>query len=305
MSLLRSVRSFGAARAENPRTSMWWTVAGSVVTVAWLTGWLPFDLDTRAAVVAVATAAVVTATWAPRTDAPEWLFASGVALVLLPTAAALVVDRYPAGTLLGLAALAVGAFPVTPRLARPLLVPALALAVPAATGTTVAIAAAAAAVLVAAWSGAFALPLALTAIAVAPVALPAAFLLAAAAALAAADDDQGGIVAVLALPGTVAAAAAIAAGPVSIERVAATVALAAVALLATTSAATDRPPLTVAPAAALAAWLVLAPATWAWAGDTRLDHYDRGIAVAVLAVLVADIVRRAWPRPVPSNPELP
>jgi hypothetical protein len=303
--ILRSVRSFGALHPAGPRTSMWWTAAGAVVAVAWLAQWLPFGVDTRAFMVAAATAAVVTATWAPRTDAVEWLFASGLALVLLPTAAALVVDRYPGGTLLGVVAVVAGGVPLAPRPARPLLVVGVALAVPAATSTTVAVTAASAAVLAAAWSGAFALPLALLAIAVAPVALAPASLVAAAAALAAADDDQGGIVAVPALPGAVAAAAAIAAGPISAARVAVALALAAVAYLATTTAPSHRPPLTVVPAAALAAWLAVAPATWAWAGDTRLGHYDRGVAVALVAVLAVEIVHRVRPRPVPSDPELP
>ncbi|HVF75944.1 MAG TPA: hypothetical protein VM938_12940 [Acidimicrobiales bacterium] len=298
-------RRFAARFVRNFGVGGWWTLAGAVVTLVWLVGVVPAELDTRALVVATATAAVVTATWAPRTDAVEWLFASGLALVLLPTAAALVVDRYPGGSLLGLAAVVAGGFPVAPRLARPLLVVGVALAVPAATGATVAAAAAAGAVLVAMWSGAFALPLALVAVAAAPVAPVGALLLAAAAALAAADDDQGGAVAVLALPGAIAAAAAIAAGPVSAERVAATVALAAVAYLATTHAPARTLALPTAPAAALAAWLVVAPATWTWAGDTRLGHYDRGVAIAAAVVVGAEVVRRIRPGPVPSDPELP
>ena len=308
MKVVHESRRFAARFLRNVDVVGWWTVAGALVTALWLTGWLPFDFDTRAFMAAGAAAAVVTATWAPKSDAVEWLFASGLALVLLPTGTALVVDRYPEGILFAVVAVLVGAFPVAPRMVRPLVVVGLALAVPAATGTTVAVVGAVAAVLAAAWSGAFALPLALAAVAVAPIAPPAAFLLAAAAALAAADDDQGGVVAVLALPGAVAAAAAIAAGPVSTDRVAATVALAAVAYLATTHPPAHRPTLVVVPAAALAAWLVAAPATWTWTGDTRLDHYDRGFAVALAAVAAVEVVQRVrarQPRPVPSEPELP
>ena len=289
-----------------------WTAAGALVTAVWLAGavvgdWLPLDVDVRAGAAATAVAAVVTATWAPRTDAVEWLFASGLALVALPTATALGLGEVPDGSLAGVVLLVAGGWPTAPRLARVLVVPGVALAVAAGSGTAVVVAAGAAAIAAALWSGAFALPLGLLAVAVAPVpgARPAAYLLAAAAVLAAADDDQGGAVAVLALPGAVAAALAIAAGPVSASRAAATVAMAAVAGLATTHPPADRPTFAVGPAAVLAAWLLVAPGTWSWVGEARLGHYDRGAALALAAVAIAAVAHRVWPRPVPSNPELP
>jgi hypothetical protein len=50
------------------------------------------------------------------------------------------------------------------------------------------------------------------------------------------------------------------------------------------------------PAAIAAAWLVVAPGTWTWAGPTHLRAYDFGAAVAVAAGLAAVVARWAADR---------
>jgi hypothetical protein len=50
------------------------------------------------------------------------------------------------------------------------------------------------------------------------------------------------------------------------------------------------------PAVIAAAWLVVAPGTWTWAGPTHLRAYDFGAAVAVAAGLAAVVARWAVDR---------
>ncbi|HEX2063600.1 MAG TPA: hypothetical protein VHE80_04175, partial [Acidimicrobiales bacterium] len=47
-----------------------------------------------------------------------------------------------------------------------------------------------------------------------------------------------------------------------------------------------------APALALAAWLVLLPGTWAWAGAHGLSRYDQGAVVAAVGGMAAVVVGR-------------
>jgi hypothetical protein len=309
----------------------WWTVAGAAVTLVWLVGAvltdaLPVDVATVSAAAAVGVAVLVTAAWAPTTANVEAILASGAALVVLPTLTAVGLDGFATDPSPALALLAIGVavlvgatLPMAPPQVRFLVAPALLLAVPAAAAldaaTAVVVVAGAAAVAAASWSATAALPLGLLAVAVTavPDARPAAYLLAAAAVLAAVAPHLGGHAAVLGLPGAVVAAAAVAAGPVSVIRVAATLALAGVTAFATThprdpdgdGALRDR---TVAPAAALALWLLVLPGTWSWVGDARLHHYDQGAMRALVAAAAALAAREAWVRrrgPVPSTDELP
>jgi hypothetical protein len=96
-----------------------------------------------------------------------------------------------------------------------------------------------------------------------------------------------------ALPGAVAAALAMAAGPGRVDDVVAgaavIVALAAVAV-SVRGPAVLRP--RALPAAALALWLAVAPATWTWAGATGLTDYQQGAARAVAAGLLVSVA--AW-----------
>jgi hypothetical protein len=134
--------------------------------------------------------------------------------------------------------------------------------------------------------------LAYAAVAVAAVgpARPAAALLAAAAVLLGA---AGPMVWPAALPGAVAAALALAAGSASLESVAAGVAVAFAALaLAATVRGGRRVERGGVPALALAAWLAVAPATWAWAGGAQVEHYQQGASRAVAAALLVSVV--AW-----------
>ncbi|MEY2478519.1 MAG: hypothetical protein QOG87_3834 [Actinomycetota bacterium] len=136
-------------------------------------------------------------------------------------------------------------------------------------------------------------PLAFAALALAAVgpARPAAALLGAAAVLVTA---LGPVLAwPTVLPGSVAAALALAAGPGRVEQVAAGIAV-GIAVLALTR--TIRGPAVLAPrflpAAALALWLAIAPATWVWAGAARLGDYQEGAARAVAAALLVTVM--AW-----------
>ena len=136
-------------------------------------------------------------------------------------------------------------------------------------------------------------PLALAALALAAVgqARPAAALLGAAAVLVMA---LGPVLAwPTVLPGSVAAALALAAGPGRVEQVAAGV---AVGLAVVALARTVRGPAVLAPrlvpAAALALWLAVAPATWSWVGQGRLSDYQEGASRAVAAALLVTVV--AW-----------
>jgi hypothetical protein len=96
-----------------------------------------------------------------------------------------------------------------------------------------------------------------------------------------------------ALPGTVAAALALAAGPGRVEQVAAGIAvgLAVLALARTVRGRAALAPRLV-PAVALGMWLAVAPATWTWAGPTRLGDYQEGASRALAAALLATVV--AW-----------
>ena len=95
------------------------------------------------------------------------------------------------------------------------------------------------------------------------------------------------------LPGAVAAALALAAGPGRVDQVAAGVAV-GVAVVAL--ARTVRGPAVLAPrlvpAAVLALWLAVVPATWTWAGPARLADYQEGASRALAAALLASVV--AW-----------
>jgi hypothetical protein len=136
-------------------------------------------------------------------------------------------------------------------------------------------------------------PLAFAALALAVVgpARPAAALLGAAVILVAALGPV--LAASTVIPGAVAAALLLAAGPGQVEQVAAGIAV-AIAVIAVVR--TVRGPVVLAarlvPAIALALWLSLAPATWAWAGAARLGDYQEGAARAVAAALLVTIV--AW-----------
>lgn len=183
---------------------------------------------------------------------------------------------------------------------RVLVVPALVIGLPAADAlpaSAVAVVLGAAA-LVAAWFAGPALPLAALALlaAAVPGGLPAASLLAAAAVLATPFVERGPAPAVLGLPGGVALAAAVVAGPVSVPRVAAALALVGVVgVLATRRADFDldtKVELPLVPTLAVSAWLLLAPATWDWVGDARIDHWDLGAALAAAAGIAAVVGRR-------------
>jgi hypothetical protein len=134
--------------------------------------------------------------------------------------------------------------------------------------------------------------LAYAAVAVAAVgpARPAGALLAAAAVLLGA---AGTVVWPAALPGAVAAALALAAGSASLESVAAGAAVVfAVLGLAATIRGRQQVERRGVPALALAAWLAVAPATWAWAGRAQVEHYQQGASRAVAAALLVSVV--AW-----------
>lgn len=95
------------------------------------------------------------------------------------------------------------------------------------------------------------------------------------------------------IPGVAAAALALAGGPAAVDSVAAGLAVAAgSAALATAvrAPAVLRP--RSLPAAVLALWLAVAPATWAWAGEARLGDYQEGAARALAAGLLVTVV--AW-----------
>jgi hypothetical protein len=133
----------------------------------------------------------------------------------------------------------------------------------------------------------------LAALAVASVgpARPAAALLAAAAILATGIPHPLALVA--ALPGVAAFVGFAVQAPVTTDVATAAVALGVVAL--TTARATWRPtPLDGfrLPSVALLAWLVVAPGSWAWAGDAPLRAYERGAAVAAATGLL--VVVAAW-----------
>jgi hypothetical protein len=129
---------------------------------------------------------------------------------------------------------------------------------------------------------------------------PAGALLAAAAVLLAAVGSPVGVVGVL--PGAVAAAVALATTPLTVNAAAVGVAVVAACLAAAVSA---RGPVVLAPgrlpATALVAWLVVAPATWAWVGSVGLGPYQdgasRAMAAGLLAVVAAWTLGQVRPRP--------
>jgi hypothetical protein len=120
---------------------------------------------------------------------------------------------------------------------------------------------------------------------------PAAALLAAAAVLLDAAGPPSGVIGVL--PGVVAPAVALATTPLTVTAGAVGVALAAACAAAAVSA---RGPVVLAPgrlpAAGLLAWLVVAPASWAWAGSRALGPYQDGSSRAVAAGLL--VLVGAW-----------
>jgi hypothetical protein len=135
--------------------------------------------------------------------------------------------------------------------------------------------------------------LAFAAVAVAAVgpARPAAALLAAGAVLATAVGPSVGWPA--GLPGAIAATLALAATTASVDSIAAGVAVivAAVGLAGAVRGSVELAP-RLLPAAVLIVWLTLAPTTWAWAGDARLDDYEEGASRAVAAGLLVSVA--AW-----------
>jgi hypothetical protein len=212
-------------------------------------------------------------------------------------------DTFPAAlALAGAAAVLVAStLPAASPWTRVLVVPALVLGVPASDalpGSATAVALAVA-LLAAAWLGSAPLSLGGLALlaATVPTGVPAAFLLAAAAVLAAPLADRGPAAAVLGFPGAAALAAAVAGGPLSVPRVAAVLALAGTAVLLGRRDLrfdTDVEP-TLWPVLGAAAWLLVAPATWDWVGDARIDHWDAGAVLAVLAGAAAVLGRRRLP----------
>lgn len=280
-------------------------IAGAVVALAWLViGDAPAAVGMAVLVVTV-----------PLPDGIEGIVVGGGALVALPVAMdigtsadwlatsretlSVTVTLVTAAVFLAAAVL----LPTIRPWCRVLVVPAVAFGVPAADAlapSVVAVFGGAAAV-GAVWATAGAvLPLAALALAstAVPGGLPAAWLLAAAAVLAAPFADRGRVSAVLGLPGAAALATAIAAGPVGVPRATVAVALAATAVLALVRPRpVDPGPLlpSLVPAAAVGLWLLVAPGTWEWVGDARLDHWDVGAVLAAAAGIAAVAVHRRLP----------
>ena len=126
---------------------------------------------------------------------------------------------------------------------------------------------------------------------------PAAALLAAGAVLALAYAADHPAAALLGAPGaSLLATAVLASGDAAAPIVVALAAAASAVLLALSATREEaglelgEQPWALVPVALLAAWLFLAPGTWAWTGSGSLELYDRGAAAAVaggLAVVVA------------------
>jgi hypothetical protein len=118
---------------------------------------------------------------------------------------------------------------------------------------------------------------------------PAAALLAAAVVLLTAVGPQLAWPAVV--PGAVAAALALAAGPAQLDQV---VAGGALVVTLAALASVVRGPVVVRPnllpATAAAGWLAIAPATWTFAGPTRLDDYQQGVGRAVAAAALVIVL---------------
>jgi hypothetical protein len=123
---------------------------------------------------------------------------------------------------------------------------------------------------------------------------PAAALLAAAAVVIAAVGPS--LAWPAAVPAAVAAALALSAGAATLEPVAAGVAVvvAVIWLAVAVGGGAPRPVLgpSAIPATAVAVWLGLAPASWTFAGPTRLGPYQQGVLRAVAVALLVLVV--AW-----------
>ena len=150
--------------------------------------------------------------------------------------------------------------------------------------------------------------------------LPAAWLLAASAVVTAVALTP--LAALSAVPGAAALTATLVADPQAVRLtlvalVVVTASLTAVALArwrndvweragAGSAADHDAGPLLAGlPAAAVGAWLVVAPGTWAWAGAPALDGWSEGLAVALAGGLVAAVAAAAAGRvAIPSMPRL-
>ena len=189
---------------------------------------------------------------------------------------------------------AAGLAPEREEVLRTLVLPGLAIAWvvgPLVDGVALAAAALAAASLVAARHRPVACAFASAALAAVPAARPAAALLGAGAVLVVALGPSLAWPAVL--PGAVAAALGLAAGPAGVDTVAAGVAvILAVAGLATVVGSRVVLGPRALPAVVLAGWLAVAPATWTWGGQARVEHYQQGASRALAAALLVTVV--AW-----------
>lgn len=272
-------------------------IAAAAVALAWLVVG-----DAPAAVGIALLVATV-----PLPDGIEGIVLGGGALVVLPVLAevgtsadwfATSRETLPAAMTLvtAIVLLAAAGFLATVRpWCRVLVVPAVAFGVPAADALSpsmIAVLAGAAAVAAVWFTEDAVLPLAASALAATavPGGRPAASLLAAAAVLAVPFVDRGRLPALLGLPGVAALAAAIAAGPVGFPRATVTVAVAAtVALLLLRTRIPEGAALgwSLAPAATVGLWLLVAPGTWEWVGDARLGHWDVGAVLAVVGAGIA------------------
>jgi hypothetical protein len=289
-SLVVAAVAAGPALADGdggaPELAVTLAVAGALPLVA---SWRGDDAGRPAALLGAAGAVVGVATLAE--------IVAGTSALEVPPGPYDLVDGL--GLVLAGALLAAAALLQPRRLTAPLLAAGLALAVePAAQldrgATALAVAAAVGAVvLLARWPDPRARPAAialaaLAAAAAVPDGRPAALLLAAAAVLAAVVLHP--LAAVAALPGAAALVAAVVDDPTPARTaVALAVAAAGVLLAQRPGARTDgAPPLAaVAPALAVAAWLVLGPTTWGWVGDASLHTWAAGAGVATATVAAA------------------
>ena len=145
-----------------------------------------------------------------------------------------------------------------------------------------------------------------------PATRPAAMLLAAAAALALAVGPGHPGAALLGLPGAALLAAALLGSEPGGVVAALALGTAATAVLLVWRAALGGVPRVglgrrgwwaAVPAATLAAWLLLGPGSWRWAGVSGAGPYDRGAAAAVAGGAIAVVLVRAWTawRPTPTE----
>ncbi|HUQ40491.1 MAG TPA: hypothetical protein VM030_10080 [Acidimicrobiales bacterium] len=266
------------------------------------TGGRDLTVRLRAVAVAGAGAAVLAGVLAaPASD--EWL--------LVPPDRGAAAGLVLAGLLLALGSL--GPVVSVPAL-RPLLGPALLVAMVGSVALkddAVVVVMAATAVAVATARPPLGVAFVAVAVASLPAGPPTAALLAAAAVLMVAIDRPAG--GFLALPGGVALALVVAqpgplAGRVSLVLAALVVAGAVGRSVPSPTAWGARAggPIEVPrlPAVALAAWLLVAPGSWRWAGDPPLDAYDHGAARAAAVMLIVLLAAAVWPqvRPRPEEP---